>query len=189
MQVMNVPSTEFPRYKLFIRILHVYQTVHVQFVSGELKPKQLPPGRPPSFVITQYIQKMAFASHHINIFCSHLWSGGLFSKRELGVSLLKFSGATYCSNENNNSSEKLDVSGFEEPAFQTEMIDQLVINPERRKTLKALASNYIRKNHAGESSDMEMWSADFIAGKGQGIIFLLHGRPGVGKTYTAGMYK
>lgn len=30
------------------------------------------------------------------------------------------------------------------------------------------------------------WSADFIRGKGEGLIFLLHGKPGVGKTYTAG---
>jgi hypothetical protein len=30
------------------------------------------------------------------------------------------------------------------------------------------------------------WSADFIEGKGEGLTFLLHGKPGVGKTYTAG---
>lgn len=30
------------------------------------------------------------------------------------------------------------------------------------------------------------WSADFIQGKGEGLTFLLHGKPGVGKTYTAG---
>jgi DNA polymerase III delta prime subunit len=29
------------------------------------------------------------------------------------------------------------------------------------------------------------WSADFIQNKGEGQIFLLHGPPGVGKTYTA----
>lgn len=29
------------------------------------------------------------------------------------------------------------------------------------------------------------WSADFIKGKGEGQIFLLHGAPGVGKTCTA----
>ena len=30
------------------------------------------------------------------------------------------------------------------------------------------------------------WSADFVQGKGEGLTFLLHGKPGVGKTYTAG---
>jgi hypothetical protein len=29
---------------------------------------------------------------------------------------------------------------------------------------------------------------DWIRGKGKGIIFLLHGEPGVGKTYTAGEF-
>ncbi|KAJ4320043.1 hypothetical protein N0V94_003608 [Neodidymelliopsis sp. IMI 364377] len=29
------------------------------------------------------------------------------------------------------------------------------------------------------------WAADFVENKGKGLIFLLHGRPGVGKTYTA----
>ena len=29
------------------------------------------------------------------------------------------------------------------------------------------------------------WAADFIRSKGEGQIFLLHGPPGVGKTYTA----
>lgn len=33
------------------------------------------------------------------------------------------------------------------------------------------------------------WSADFIEGKGEGLTILLHGRPGVGKTYTAGMLR
>jgi SpoVK/Ycf46/Vps4 family AAA+-type ATPase len=32
------------------------------------------------------------------------------------------------------------------------------------------------------------WSADFVQGKGEGNIVLLHGPPGVGKTYTAGKY-
>ncbi|KAK8061853.1 P-loop containing nucleoside triphosphate hydrolase [Apiospora phragmitis] len=30
-----------------------------------------------------------------------------------------------------------------------------------------------------------MWSADFVMGKGSGLTFLLHGKPGVGKTLTA----
>jgi len=34
-----------------------------------------------------------------------------------------------------------------------------------------------------------VWSADFMQGKGDGLVFLLHGKPGVGKTYTAGAYK
>ncbi|KAH7045281.1 P-loop containing nucleoside triphosphate hydrolase protein [Macrophomina phaseolina] len=35
------------------------------------------------------------------------------------------------------------------------------------------------------ASESSSWSADFVSGKGEGLIFLLHGKPGVGKTYTA----
>ena len=57
----------------------------------------------------------------------------------------------------------------------------------RRRLIKALAQNY--NNGTGQSSHPtpKSWSADFVAGKGEGKIFLLHGKPGVGKTYTAGI--
>lgn len=34
--------------------------------------------------------------------------------------------------------------------------------------------------------EVKTWSADFVEGKGEGLTILLHGKPGVGKTYTAG---
>ncbi len=37
-------------------------------------------------------------------------------------------------------------------------------------------------------SDERLSFDDVIKGKGRGMIFLLHGMPGVGKTLTAGMY-
>lgn len=66
------------------------------------------------------------------------------------------------------------------------MIDDLVMDPTRIKTLKALAQSYIRVNKRGKSIEHESWAADFVKGKGHGLIFLLHGKPGVGKTVTAG---
>lgn len=66
------------------------------------------------------------------------------------------------------------------------MIDNLVMDPTRVKMLKALAGSYIRQNVHGEESKGVPWNADFIQGKGQGQIILLHGKPGVGKTCTAG---
>ncbi|KAK0644823.1 hypothetical protein DIS24_g8468 [Lasiodiplodia hormozganensis] len=36
-----------------------------------------------------------------------------------------------------------------------------------------------------KSTGSRTWSADYVKGKGEGLIFLLHGKPGVGKTYTA----
>lgn len=66
------------------------------------------------------------------------------------------------------------------------MIDDLVMDPTRVKILKALAQSYIRVNKRGKSIEHEPWAADFVNGKGHGLIFLLHGKPGVGKTVTAG---
>ncbi|KAK6222788.1 hypothetical protein LQW54_000597 [Pestalotiopsis sp. IQ-011] len=81
--------------------------------------------------------------------------------------------------------ELLHVKNFEEPQFQEGMIENLVMNQRRKDTLKALASSFARIDRKGENLAKDMWSADFIKGKGSGMIFLLHGQPGVGKTYTA----
>lgn len=66
------------------------------------------------------------------------------------------------------------------------MIDSLVTDEDRVATLKALAESFIRVNQGGDTIERQAWTADFVKGKGNGITFLLHGRPGVGKTYTAG---
>ena len=46
--------------------------------------------------------------------------------------------------------------------------------------IKALSQRYTKQKESEEKS-----SADFVANKGEGQIFLLHGKPGVGKTTTA----
>ncbi|KAI0448307.1 P-loop containing nucleoside triphosphate hydrolase protein [Xylaria acuta] len=81
--------------------------------------------------------------------------------------------------------ETLHMRGFSEPRFEEGLIDHLVIEPRRKQTLKALAKSFARTNKNSETLKGEPWTADFIHGKGHGLIFLLHGRPGVGKTYTA----
>ncbi|KFY59939.1 hypothetical protein V496_05480 [Pseudogymnoascus sp. VKM F-4515 (FW-2607)] len=81
--------------------------------------------------------------------------------------------------------EELHVKSLQEPKFEQDMIDKLVMDAARIKILKALASSYIREDKHGVKSTLPPWSADFIQGKGQGQIILLHGRPGVGKTCTA----
>ncbi len=65
------------------------------------------------------------------------------------------------------------------------MIDTLVMAEERRQLIKALAKNYGKD---GVHNPHKAWAADYVQGKGEGKIFLLHGKPGVGKTYTAGMF-
>lgn len=60
-------------------------------------------------------------------------------------------------------------------------MDHLVLRPEENKdTIKAIVKTYM------DSGQTELFSADFIHGKGEGQIFLLHGPPGTGKTLTAG---
>ncbi|KAI7779314.1 Protein MSP1 [Diaporthe eres] len=79
----------------------------------------------------------------------------------------------------------LHVKNFSVPEFQNDMIEDLVMDQARVKMLKALAKSYIRVNKRGNPIEHEPWAADFVKGKGNGLIFLLHGKPGVGKTVTA----
>ncbi|KAK5936733.1 hypothetical protein PMZ80_010996 [Knufia obscura] len=56
--------------------------------------------------------------------------------------------------------------------------DRLAIPAGNKKAVQALC-----EAHLGRNSDLVF--EDFVAGKGQGLITLLHGPPGVGKTLTA----
>ncbi|KAL2219587.1 P-loop containing nucleoside triphosphate hydrolase protein [Thermoascus aurantiacus ATCC 26904] len=65
--------------------------------------------------------------------------------------------------------------------ISTRAIDRLVMKDESNKNMiKAICQKYTQQEIFGSQL-----SADFIAGKGEGQIFLLHGPPGVGKTLTA----
>jgi Cdc6-like AAA superfamily ATPase len=72
---------------------------------------------------------------------------------------------------------RLRVDGFSQPSFQRNLINTLVIPEGTRQLLQSLCRKF---------TSSVTWSADFIEGKGEGNIILLHGKPGVGKTYTAG---
>ncbi|KAL6362787.1 hypothetical protein LRP88_04093 [Fusarium phalaenopsidis] len=74
----------------------------------------------------------------------------------------------------------LDVSGLVNVKITENAMDHLVLRPEENKdTIKAIVKTYV------DSAQAELFSADFIHGKGEGQIFLLHGPPGTGKTLTA----
>jgi hypothetical protein len=66
------------------------------------------------------------------------------------------------------------VHGTHPVQFQEHAFESLVMSTQRKKLIKALVMSHEAKK-----------SADVIAGKGEGSIFLLHGPPGVGKTLTA----
>lgn len=81
--------------------------------------------------------------------------------------------------------EIVHVKNLSPPRFQRKMIDTLVMDKDRRRTLVSLAESYARLNLHGKQLSRELWQADFVEKKGKGLIFLLHGGPGVGKTFTA----
>ncbi|KAK8016968.1 P-loop containing nucleoside triphosphate hydrolase protein [Apiospora rasikravindrae] len=66
--------------------------------------------------------------------------------------------------------------GIRELTKSDESIDNLVLGETEMKTIKGLSRR--------QNSKRDVWAADFIEGKGTGQIILLHGPPGVGKTYT-----
>lgn len=71
------------------------------------------------------------------------------------------------------------VDTIREIEFDDDAFNCLIIQP----TFKELMLSLV-KSHSEEASTFD----DFIAGKGRGLIFLLHGEPGTGKTLTAGTY-
>ncbi|KAE8556235.1 hypothetical protein EYB25_000935 [Talaromyces marneffei] len=71
---------------------------------------------------------------------------------------------------------RTSVDYIREVAPSMESISNLIIGEDELRTIRALSNK--------QNSTAKQWSADFIEGKGTGQIILLHGPPGVGKTYT-----
>lgn len=69
----------------------------------------------------------------------------------------------------------LCIDRFEEVEWNTSAFRSLVLPEKTKRLIQALVSNQI---------EAEM-STDIISGKGNGLIMLLHGGPGTGKTLTA----
>lgn len=82
--------------------------------------------------------------------------------------------------------QALDVDYCQEPKIKTEAIENLVLPSDKQELIKALVHKYTSsKRKAGAVKAESTWSADPIPNKGEGQIFLLHGPPGAGKTFTA----
>ena len=65
--------------------------------------------------------------------------------------------------------------------------DQLVLPAGHKKVVLSLVAQHFRNKELvrkGGGGDEEV---DIVRGKGKGLIILLHGAPGVGKTSTAGI--
>ncbi len=63
--------------------------------------------------------------------------------------------------------------------FDDHAYDSLVLPEEKKDMIRAL----VEDNKVAQASKASF--TDIISGKGGGVIFLLHGPPGVGKTLTA----
>ncbi|KAI0860003.1 P-loop containing nucleoside triphosphate hydrolase protein [Xylaria cubensis] len=67
----------------------------------------------------------------------------------------------------------------------TEGWNKLVIDSLTRDTILALVQTHEKKDSLDPSDEDPTVSVDLVRGKGEGLIILLHGEPGVGKTSTA----
>jgi len=72
------------------------------------------------------------------------------------------------------------IQNLSEIEFDDDAYDRLVLQPEKKSLIQAL----VEDNKAFQEVD-KIGFTDIITGKGGGVIFLLHGSPGVGKTLTA----
>ena len=70
------------------------------------------------------------------------------------------------------------ISELRDVRFKDGSFKKLVIKAEHKTVVKAMVRSYLSK---------EPIFGDLIQGKGRGLVVLLHGAPGTGKTLTAGM--
>lgn len=69
------------------------------------------------------------------------------------------------------------MSKVQEISFDSTAFDGLVLDDDKKGLIRSMVET---------NADSSVVLEDLIRGKGRGIIFLLHGPPGVGKTLTAG---
>lgn len=72
---------------------------------------------------------------------------------------------------------EFSLSGVRDIEWNEGAFESLVLPENQKSIVKALVSSH--KFHAAETID------DVVQGKGKGLVFVLHGPPGVGKTLTA----
>jgi SpoVK/Ycf46/Vps4 family AAA+-type ATPase len=111
----------------------------------------------------------------------------------------------YCSQnlkrlQTDPNSDLLDVDLLTQPEMAVNAIDKLVMDANNKEIIKGITRIYtyseeddspktnVSEERVPTMGKFKRFSADFISGKGEGQIILLHGPPGTGKTLTAGNY-
>lgn len=77
----------------------------------------------------------------------------------------------------------VDVRFCKDLKRNTTAINTLVLQDETKNMIKALIQKYSGDTKV-PGAPTASWRADHIENKGEGQIFLLHGSPGVGKTFV-----
>lgn len=77
-----------------------------------------------------------------------------------------------------------DIDNIEDIKYNSGF-DDLVLPPGHKDTVEALVNRHSRSIEAAATKSEVKTSMDLVTGKGKGLIILLHGAPGVGKTSTA----
>lgn len=79
------------------------------------------------------------------------------------------------------------VDGIRPVTWNKTAYDRLVLPPQTKELVKALVTVRTSQRGAKQGLGLAGKREDIIAGKGNGLIMLLHGGPGTGKSLTAGM--
>jgi len=79
---------------------------------------------------------------------------------------------------------KFDINLVKDVEY-TSGFEDLVLPPGHKETVRALVANHSRSPNIDVGKQKEERSIDLVRGKGKGLVILLHGAPGVGKTSTA----
>lgn len=67
------------------------------------------------------------------------------------------------------------MSSLTPARFDPKTIDKLVMKDKRLELLKKLSKNFMGESEIGKPAQSRPWMADFVVGKGNSLIFLLHG--------------
>ncbi|CAI7566188.1 unnamed protein product [Penicillium glandicola] len=79
----------------------------------------------------------------------------------------------------------LDARNLREVEENKDKFKNLIINPHHESMLRALVESHFRRKNISEATGISTLHQDIVQNKGRGLVILLHGVPGVGKTSTA----
>ncbi|KAF4628427.1 hypothetical protein G7Y89_g9723 [Cudoniella acicularis] len=81
---------------------------------------------------------------------------------------------------------RLDVKSFDMMKDEDQItLENIQMKKEHRTIIRSTIMSHFQKKEREKTSDVPIYNPDVIRGKGKGVVILLHGAPGVGKTATA----